>query len=150
MATGARANNRDIVAVGDNDGLKALDHKFHNANLVLSGALHSNNTDSVAGSFFTGDEDGMGQLFVTLRDAIFDPSHVFDHCAQLIEMLKMKCISPNVLELQTDGGPDHALKRVAVKLALIATFIKLDIDHFVITYQVSMMGRCFIHSTILY
>ena len=34
--------------------------------------------------------------------------------------------------LQTDGGPDHSLKRFAAKFALIATFKELDIDHFVI------------------
>ena len=64
-----------------------------------------------------------------LRDAIFDPSNVFDHCAQLIDMLRKKGLKPTVLVLQTDGGPDHSLKRVATKLALIAVQRELDIDH---------------------
>ena len=34
--------------------------------------------------------------------------------------------------LQTDGGPDHSLKRIAVKFALIAMFKELDLDHLVI------------------
>ena len=33
--------------------------------------------------------------------------------------------------MQTDGGPDHSLKRVAVKLALIALFKELDLDRLV-------------------
>ena len=69
---------------------------------------------------------------MTLRDATFDPSKVLDHCAQLIDALRKKGLSPTVLVLQTDGGPDHSLKRVATKLALIATFKELDIDHLVV------------------
>ena len=31
-----------------------------------------------------------------------------------------------------DGGPDHSMKRIAVQLALNATFRELDVDHFVV------------------
>ncbi len=67
-----------------------------------------------------------------LRDAIFDPSKVFDHATQLIDVLERKDLSHSVLVLQTEGGPDHSLKQVATKLAMIALFCKLDIDHLVI------------------
>ena len=86
----------------------------------------------MSGSFSIGDDDGIGQIFVTVRDAIFDPSNVFDHCAQLINTLHNKALKPTVLVLQTDGGPDHSMKRVATQLALIAAFRELDIDHLVI------------------
>ena len=66
------------------------------------------------GSFLIGDNDGVVQIFVTVHDAIFDPSNVFDHCAQLIDTLRMKGLNPIVLILQTDGGPNHSMKRVAV------------------------------------
>lgn len=66
---------------------------------------------------------------MTLRDAIFDPSNVYDHCAQLIDAVREKGLKPTVLVLQTDGGPDHSLKRLATKMALIALFKELDIDH---------------------
>ena len=33
--------------------------------------------------------------------------------------------------MQTDGGPDHSFKRVAVKSVLITMFRKLDLDHLV-------------------
>jgi len=132
ISTGVRANNKGIVLVGDDDALRALDHDFHAANLIASATLRCNIPDEVSGSFFIGDDDGVGQIFVTIRDAIFDPSNVFDHCAQLIDTLRRKGLNPTVLVLQTDGGPDHSMKRVAVQLALIATFKELDIDHFVV------------------
>ena len=69
---------------------------------------------------------------MTLRDAMFEPSHIFDHCAQLIDTLwKTKELNPTVLVLQTDGGPDHSLKRVAVQLALIGMFVELGLDHLI-------------------
>ena len=69
-----------------------------------------------------------------MRDAIFDPSEVFYHCAQLIDTLRMKGINPTVLVLQTDGDPDHSLKRTAVQLALLAIFKELDVDHLVMLW----------------
>ena len=110
-----------------------MDHDFHYANITPSVTLLCNIPDDISGSFYMGDEDGgTGQIFVTLRDSIFDPSEVYDHCAQLIDVLRQKGFNPTVLVLQTDGGPDHSLKRVAVKLALIATFRELDLDHIVV------------------
>ena len=130
VSTGVRANNKGIVVVGES--LLALDHDFHAANIVTSSTLRCNIPDEVSGSFFIGDDNGVGQIFVTVRDAIFDPSNVFDHCAQLIDTLRQKGLNPTVLILQTDGGPDHSMKRIAVQLALNATFRELDVDHFVV------------------
>jgi hypothetical protein len=130
ISTGVRANNKGIVAEGE--VLPALDHDFHSANLVTSSTLRCNIHNEVSGSFFIGDDDGIGQIFVTVRDAIFDPSVIFDHCAQLIDTLRKKGLNPTVLILQTDGGPDHSMKRVMVQLALNATFRELDVDHFVV------------------
>jgi hypothetical protein len=49
----------------------------------------------------------------------------------LIDTLQKKGLNPTVLVLQTDGGPDHSLRRVAVQLALIGMFVELDLDHFI-------------------
>ena len=132
ISTGVRANNKGIVADGDRQGLKALDHDFHYANIIPSVTLLSNIPNDISGSFFIGDKDSIGQIFVTLKDATFDASNVFDHCAQLIDTLCNKGLTPTVLVLQTDGGPDHSLTRVATKFAMIAVFKDLDLDHLVI------------------
>ncbi|KAL7550297.1 hypothetical protein ACHAWF_013536 [Thalassiosira exigua] len=132
VSTGVRSNNKGIVSTGDNVGLKALDHDFHVGNGIPSVTLRCNIPKDITGSFFIGDEQGHGQIFVTMRDAIFDPSEIFDHCAQLIDAIRSKGLSPTVLVLQTDGGPDHSLKRVAVKLALTALFKELNLDRLVV------------------
>lgn len=94
--------------------------------------LFSNIPSNISGSFFIGGEDGEGQIYVTCRDAVFDGSEIFDHCAQLIDVVRSRGATPTVLVIQTDGGPDHSLKRVAVKLALLALFRKLDIDRLIV------------------
>ena len=50
----------------------------------------------------------------------------------MIDALHKRGLNPTVLVLQTDGGPDHSLKRMATKLALVATFKELDLDHLVV------------------
>ena len=134
VSTGVRANNKGIMAVDGDDTarLLAMDHEFHYSNVIASVSLRSNILEAVSGSFFIGGEDGNGQIFVTLCDAVFDPSEVYDHCVQLIATPREQGLSPTVLVLQTDGGPDHSLKRLATKLALVATFRELDLDHLVV------------------
>ena len=36
------------------------------------------------------------QLFVTLRDTIFDASNIFDHCTQLVDTIEARELSPTV------------------------------------------------------
>jgi hypothetical protein len=132
VSSGVRAGSKGIVVVGDKTALKAMDHDFHSANIIPSVTLRCNIPSSISGSFFIGDDNGYGQIFVTLRCAVFDPSEVYDHCAQLVDTLRKQGLKPTVLVIQTDGGPDHSLKRVATKFALIAMFGALDLDHLVV------------------
>lgn len=127
-----RANNKGIVPSNDPTALKALDHDFHVGNIIPSVTLLCNIPDDITVSFFIGGKDGTGQIHVTLRDSVFDPSKIIDHCAQLIATLRLQGLKPTVLVVQTDGGPDHSLKRVAVQLAMVGTFRELDLDHMVI------------------
>ena len=57
---------------------------------------------------------------------------MYDHCALLVDTLGTACLKPTVLVLQTDGGPDHYLKRVSTKLALIGMARRLDVDRLVV------------------
>ena len=69
-----------LVYVDDEIGLAALDHDFHKGSIVPAVLLRCNIPSDMSGSFFFGDKvEGYGEIFVTLRDAIFDPSRVFDH-----------------------------------------------------------------------
>ena len=112
MSARVRANNKGMVATDDESGLRALDHDFHIGNIVPSVSLCCNIPKEILGFFFIGGDDGKGQIFVTLHDAVFDPSRIFGHCAQLVRVLRKKGLHPTVLVLQTDGGPDHSHSHV--------------------------------------
>ena len=51
----------------------------------------------------------------------------------MIDTIEMKELAPAVLVLQADGGPDRSIKRVQVRLALVAAFKYLDLDHLLAT-----------------
>ena len=96
-----------IIAVSDGIGFAAMDHDFQCVSLVPSLLLCCNIPLDMSGSFFCGDEDkGYGKIFVRLRDAIFDPSKVFDYTAQLIDTMDQNNINPPVLVFQSDAGVD--------------------------------------------
>lgn len=87
VSTGVRSSTTGIVdasqVANGNNPLRSMDHDFSYANLTPSVTLRGNIPPEIGGSFFTGGEDGFGQIFATLRDSVFDPSEVFDHTAQL-------------------------------------------------------------------
>lgn len=153
VSTGVHIKHKAIVSVIDEENMnKAADHDWSKANIIPSVTLLGNIPDEIEGSFYSGGPDGTGEIHVTLRDATFDPSNVFDHCAQLYTILlnqeKSKLdddsvvnseeqtelerlTSLQVLLLQTDGGPDHNLSFLRTKMALVALFVVLDVDHLV-------------------
>ena len=50
----------------------------------------------------------------------------------MIDTLSKAEIAATVLVLQTDGGPDHSLKRVATKFALVVMAQRLDVDRLIV------------------
>jgi hypothetical protein len=93
VSTGVRSNVRSLIVSADEaNSLTAMDHDFHSVNLVLSVTLRCNIPEAIGGYFFMGDKDsGTRELFYTLRDAVFDPSRIFDHTAQLVEGIATIC-----------------------------------------------------------
>ncbi|XP_062603864.1 uncharacterized protein LOC134265655 [Saccostrea cucullata] len=67
-----------------------------------------------------------GQVYVTLKDSVFQPSTPFRHAAELYKILDGN--TKPILMLYTDGGPDHRTTYGAVKLSLIILFKLLDLD----------------------
>ena len=133
ISTGVRANTRTSIVAPDSQALNACDHDFHVGNATLSAILRCNIPKEIGGSFFIGDSvDGFGKIYYTLRDSIFDPSKVFDHTSQLAYVLELDGLFPFVLVLQTDGGPDHSIKFLTTKLALLALFIGNDLDQLLV------------------
>eukprot|EP00957_Ditylum_brightwellii_P209268 15361043-Ditylum_brightwellii.AAC.1 len=132
VSIGAHPNNTDIVSVNDIHGLRELDHEFHLGGMIPSVTLQCTIPSDISGSFFIGNEGRYGQIFVTLYDAVFDGSEIFDHCAQLIDIIWEKKVKQTILLLQTGGGPDHSLRQVAIKLVLITLFKELDLDKWIV------------------
>ena len=133
ISTGVRSNIKSSIVASDSQAICACDRDFHVGNLTLSATLRCNIPKDIGGSFFIGDSnDGFGKIYYTLRDSIFDASHVFDHTAQLIDALDRDSLKPFVLVLQTDGGPGHSIKFITTKFALLAMFVLLDLDHFLV------------------
>ena len=63
-----------------------------------------------------------GQVFVGLKDALLEPSNPLCHTTELGKILCQENISSTVLLLYTDGGPDHNLTFLSVRLALLALY----------------------------
>ena len=51
------------------------------------------------------------------------------HSTELASILEDKVTGKPVLFLYSDGGPDHRVTYMSVKLALVALFLKLDLDY---------------------
>jgi hypothetical protein len=132
VSTNVRPNTKAISSSKPDSCPKAADHDWSTASIVPSVTLICNKPKCVGGSFFGGGENGCGEIFVTLKDATFQPSHVFDHSAQLIDVLSTKHLKPMVLIQQSDGGGDHNITFIKTQLAMIALFLVMDFDHLVV------------------
>ena len=78
--------------------------------------------DDITGSWYR------GQVFVLLKDTVFEPSSPFRHACELYHILQSVSFSKPVLFLYSDGGPDHRLTYVSVQLSLICLFLKMNLD----------------------
>ena len=101
----------------------AGDHDWHRFKLVPSVVLHNDVPETVDGSFYR------GQVYVTVKDAVFEPSTPLRHIVE-----RGKALSVNQKEFKpiqcnySDGGPDHNPNHYSVKIAQVAHFIEKDLD----------------------
>ena len=123
VSTGVRGHNRSLV-IGSASNLKALDHDFHVAGVVPSVSFFPRIPGAARDSFFS------GPVFVTLKDKVMQPSNALRHATELSKVIESNFSSqvPQILLLISDGGSDHRVTFLSVKVALIAIFLKLDVD----------------------
>ena len=62
-----------------------------------------------------------------LKEGAFEPSSPLRHSAELANAISNQVETKPVLFVYSDGGPDHRVNYVSVKIALIALFRKLDL-----------------------
>ena len=63
------------------------------------------------------------------KEGALEPSSPLRHSAELANILIVTAPEKPILFVYSDGGPDHRVTYISVKLALIALFRKLNLDY---------------------
>ena len=119
----AAAERGRRVLVGRDTAFAVGDHDFTNMSIIPSVCFLITIPQSVESSWYTGD------VYVGLKEAVFEPSSPFRHVAEVYNILTDTPETCPVMFLYTDGGPDHRLTYLSVQLALISIFLKFDLDY---------------------
>ena len=127
VSTGVMGHHRSLVP--SSSFLGALDHDFHTHGVVPSVSLLISIPESPLDSFFT------GQVYVGNKNKVTQPSSPLRHSTELSKTLIREACSENsvigdksILLLLSDGGPDHRLSYGSVQVALLALFLRLNLD----------------------
>ena len=117
----AAERGREVV-VSTSDTFVVGDHDFSKFKITPSVTLLVDIPDTIEGSFYT------GQVFIGLKDSVFEPSSPIHHATELYKILSRRMNGLSILFVYSDGGPDHRLAYLTVQLSLIALFMNLDLD----------------------
>ena len=98
------------------------DHDFTRFSVIPGVALLCDVPDSIEESFYR------GQVFVSIKDAVLQPSSPLRHPTELSMLLCQQDITRPIMVLYTDGGPDHNNTFLTVQLSLIAIFLQHNLD----------------------
>ena len=110
--------------------LEASDHNFHVASVTSSVNLICTISSEPLESFYG------GQVFVGLKNSIFQPSDPLRHVVELTDVLHDEFATiPPYLVLFTDGGGDHNITFLFNQCVLRALFKILDVN-------ILNVGRC--------
>ena len=112
--------------------LEATDHVFHVGNLTPSVNPICDIPQEASDSFYS------GQIYVGLKNSMFQTSDPFCHAAELIDVLRnyyQDYQIPPFLCVFTDRGCDHNIKHSFVQCALLALFKVCNFD-------ILNVGRC--------
>ena len=107
------------VIVSVNETFLVGDHDFCKFSLISSVVFINEIPPTCEGSWY------IGQVYVGIKDAVFEASSPIRHAAELYNILKSRDDSHPMLFIYSDGGPDHRLTYLSVQLSLIALFIML-------------------------
>ena len=118
----AAAERGRQVIVSNHDTFAVGDHDFCKFSLIPSVILLVDIPESIEGSWYAGD------VFVGIKDAVFEPSSPLRHATELYQCLSTRMDGRHILFVYSDGGPDHRLTYISVQLSLIALFLSLDLD----------------------
>ena len=117
----ATSLSRDVLLA--HSQLLAGDHDFTKFSVVPSVVLLTEIPEEFSGSWYS------GQVFVMLKEGAFEPSSPARHSTELATIIEQRAANRHVLFIYSDGGPDHRVTYLSVKVALIALFVKLNLDY---------------------
>ena len=127
VSTGVRGHHRSLVHSSSFMG--ALDHDFHVHGVVPSVSLMIDIPESSSDSFVK------GQVYVGNKNKVTQASSPLRHTTELSKALIQESCAENsvtrdksILCILSDGGPDHRLSYGSVQVALVALFIRLNLD----------------------
>ncbi|CAG8523511.1 4076_t:CDS:2, partial [Scutellospora calospora] len=102
------------------------DHDYTKTGIVPSVTMICDIPESIDGDFYN------GNVYISLKDPIFQPSSPIRHSTELYHILLDESFrNKPILCLYTDGGPDHRCTFMCVQLSYICLFLALDLDYFV-------------------
>ena len=116
----AERGRRVMVKVGSS--FDVADHDFTKFSMIPSVVLMNNILQDITESWYR------GKVYVSLKDAAFEYSSPIRHMTELSSILSSLQQERKIVLLYTDGGPDHRVTFLSVQLALIALFLKHDLD----------------------
>lgn len=116
ISTGA-SGKKTLVPTGSQ--LSALDHAVSSkGSITPSVCLKLNIPEDPDDSFYK------GQVFVTYKDTVFQPSSPIRHVAEIQSMLQAEGDVSPVLVIFSYGDPDHRLTYHSVKLHVLLIIFK--------------------------
>ena len=119
----ASAERGRQVLVVTQTGFLAGDHDFTKFSITPSVVLLTDIPAEISGSWY------VGQVYVIFKEGAFEPSSPVRHTTELMNILEKEAFNKPVLFLYSDGGPDHRVTYLSVKLSLVALYLKLDLDY---------------------
>lgn len=111
------------VLVVTQTGFLAGDHDFTKFSITPSVVLLTDIPTEISESWY------VGQVYVIFKEGAFEPSSPVRHTTELMGILEKESLNKPVLFLYSDGGPDHRITSLSVKLSLVALYLKLDLDY---------------------
>ncbi len=121
----AAQRGREVI-VSQSDTFAVGDHDFTCFSIIPSVALLIDIPETFEGSWYK------GKVFVGSKNAVFQASSPLRHACELHATLLRKIGDKSILLIYSDGGPDHRLTYISVKLSLIALFLNLNLDILII------------------
>ena len=124
----AAVDRGKAVLVNKNVSLSVADHDFTKLKLMPSVTLVCDVPATISETFYH------GQVFVTVKDAVLQPSTPLRQATKLQRVLTLAAVNPvlkPILLLYADGGPDHRITYVSVQVSLIAIFRYVNLDYLV-------------------